>query len=83
MVIRLMTVRNFLLPELLQQLAVGMIYRTDGRWLLLDNASHVVQKPGYRMEQQGRRMIIIPLPCWRSLRRWSGGLVLRVLQLLS
>ena len=63
MVIRFMTVRNFLLPEFLQQLAVRVIYRSKRLRLLLKNAAHVMQELGYRIEQQGRRMVIISLPC--------------------
>ena len=63
MVIRLMTVRNFLLPKLLQQLPVGVIRWCNWLRLFLEDTSHVVQKAGCRIEQQGRGMIAILLPC--------------------
>ena len=50
MVIRLMTVRDFLLPEFLQQLTVGVIYRTDRLLLLLKDAAHMVQEFCHGME---------------------------------
>ena len=63
MVIRFMSMRDFLLPELSQQFSVGVIYRTGWRLLLLENAAHVVQETGHRMEQQGGRTFVIPLSC--------------------
>ena len=72
MVIRFLTMRDFLLPELLQQLPVSVVYWTSWRLLLLKNAAHVVQEAGHRIEQQGRRVTVIPLPCWYNPRlRWS------------
>ena len=78
MVIRFVTMRNFLLPELSQQFSVGVVYRTGGRLLLLKNAAHVVQEPGHGIEQQGRRMFVIPLPCCRIRSSWRS-MILRQL----
>ena len=72
MIIRLVTVRNFLLPELLQQFTVRVIYRSERLRLLLKNAAHMMQEFGHRIDQQGRRIVVILLPCWRSLRQRSG-----------
>ena len=67
MIIRLVTVRNFLFPELLQQFTVRVIYRSERLLLLLKNTAHMVQELGHRIDQQGREMIIILLPCWSFL----------------
>ena len=68
MVIRFVTMRDFLLPKFSQQLPVSVVYRADRRLLLLENTACMVQEAGHRIEQQGRRMFVIPLPCCRILR---------------
>ena len=78
MVIRFVTMRNFLLPELSQQFSVGVVYRTGGRLLLLKNAAHVVQEPGHGIEQQGRGMTVISLPCRHIRSCWHSMILLQL-----
>ena len=75
MVIRFVTMRDFLLPKFSQQLPVSVVYRAGWRLLLLENAACMIQETGHRIEQQGRRMFVIPLPCCR-IRRYRRRMAL-------